>query len=324
MSLPYDSLQLLALLVLVAVLSLLEGLYLVWSSYHGSAAAKLAERLSHPDPGGPASLLRQRTTSRFPLFETLLSRWRGSREFALWVQQSGLGWHPAQLLVATLTAFLLVLMAAQALLLAPPLMALGAGAAAAIVPIAWVAHKRVQRLRTIERQLPDALDLIVRALKAGHAFSSALQMAGTELNEPIAGELRLTHEEANFGVPIDQTLLGLEQRVPLMDLRYFVVAVLVQRETGGNLTESLTNLARLTRERLKLHGRVRVLTAEGRLSAWFLTLMPFLMFSLIYAFNRPFVEPLWTDPIGISMVRSLLAMMLFGVLWLRRIAHVRV
>lgn len=321
---PSDSPQLLALLVLVAVLLLLEGLYLIWRSYRGPEADHLAGRLGNAAHDSVAKLLRHRKPSGFPLLDSLLARWHGSRRFALWLQQSGTGWHPAQLAAATLTAALLALLATQVLLHAAPWMALLAALAVGSLPLAWTARQRTRRMRAIERQLPDALDLIVRALKAGHAFSSSLQMAGEELNEPIAGELRLTHEEANFGVPVDQALLGLEQRVPLMDLRYFVVAVLVQREAGGNLTEALSNLARLARERLKLHARVRVLTAEGRLSAWILALMPFFLFGVIFTFNRPFMEPLWTDPIGHTMVRILLSMMLLGGLWLRRITYVRV
>lgn len=323
-SFPSDSPQLLALLVLVAVLLLFEGLYLVWRSYRGTTSVRLAGRLGSPVQENAASLLRQRPESRLPLLEALLARWQGSRKLALWLQQSGLGWHPAQLAMATMCAFLLALLVAQVVLDAPPLMAFIAAFLAAVVPTAWAARQRARRLRALERMLPDTLDLIVRALKAGHAFSSALQMAGEELSEPIAGELRLTHEETNFGVPLDRALLNLEQRVPLMDLRYFVVAVLVQREAGGNLTEALANLAHLIRERLKLHARIRVLTAEGRLSAWILALMPFFLFAMIVTFNRPFMEPLWTDPIGTAMVRILLGMMLLGILWLRRITHVHV
>jgi tight adherence protein B len=321
---PSDSPQLLALLVLVAVLLLFEGLYLMWRSYRGAASIHLTGRMGSPTASANASLLRQRKESRLPLLEGLLSRWHGNHKLALWLQQSGLKWHPAQLAMATVCAFLVALLVAQAVLHAPPTVALVAACAVAAMPTAWAARQRVRRLRALERQLPDALELMVRALKAGHAFSSALQMSGSELSEPIAGELRLTHDEVNFGVPLEHALQALEQRVPLMDLRYFVVAVLVQREAGGNLTEALTNLAHLIRERIKLHARVRVLTAEGRLSAWILALMPFMLFGLIYTFNRPFMEPLWTDPIGVSMVRILLIMMTLGALWLRRITHVRV
>ena len=129
----------------------------------------------------------------------------------------------------------------------------------------------------IERQLPDALDLMTRALRAGHAFSSALKMAGEEMAEPIAGEFRTVHDEVNFGVSLEQALTHLSERVPLTDLRYFVVAVLIQRDSGGNLTEILGNLSQLIRERLKLLAKVKVLSSEGRMSAWILGLMPFFL-----------------------------------------------
>lgn len=325
-SIQSGSPMLLALLVLVAVLLLCEGLYLTWSSYRGPAAQRLGRRLG--EPGGQATagaaVLRTRQPSSYPLLERLLSRWGGSQQAALWLQQSGLQWSLARLAATSIGTGALALLVLNGVLYQPLWLALLAMLLAGAAPVAWVARRRGRRLKLLERQLPDALDLMVRALRAGHAFSSALQMAGTELSEPLAGELRKAHEEVNFGVPLDQALLNMEQRVPLMDLRYFVVSVLVQREAGGNLTEVLTNLSRLIRERLKLLARVRVLTAEGRLSAWILSLMPFMLFALIASVNRKFMEPLWTDPLGISLVRIMLVMLLLGVLWLRRITHVRV
>lgn len=324
-SLQSGSPMLLALMVLVAVLLLFEGLYLTWRSYRGPSAQRIGRRMGSDAPAGPSSpLLRAQEPSRFPLLEGLLSRWKGSQQAALWLQQSGVASTLSRLAATSIAAGALALALVATVLHQPLWMALLAMALAATLPSLRVARRRSKRLKLMERQLPEALDLMVRALRAGHAFSSALQMAGTEMSEPLAGELRAAHEEVNFGVPLDQALLNLEQRVPLMDLRYFVVAVLVQREAGGNLTEVLSNLSRLIRERLKLLGRVRVLTAEGRLSAWILSLMPFMLFALIATFNRKFMEPLWTDPIGIAMVRVMLGMMLLGVVWLRRITHVRV
>jgi tight adherence protein B len=318
--------MLLALLVLVAVLLLFEGLYLTWQTYRGPSSQRLGRRLG-ADPTARAStipLLRQQEASRFPLIDSLLAHWNKKQQATLWLQQSGSDWTLARLAATCVTTASVTLLLVSAVLHQPMWLALLATLLAAIAPGAWIARARHRRLKQLETQLPDALDLIVRALRAGHAFSSALQMAATEMNEPLASELRLTHEEVNFGVPLDQALLGLEERVPLMDLRYFVVAVLVQREAGGNLAEVLSNLSRLVRERLKLLGRVRVLTAEGRLSAWILSLMPFMLFALIATFNPKFMEPLWNDPYGISLVRVMLAMMLFGVLCLRHITHVRV
>jgi tight adherence protein B len=149
-------------------------------------------------------------------------------------------------------------------------------------------------------------------------------MIGDEMSEPIAGEFRMVADEVNFGVSLQQALTNLSERVPLTDLRYFVVSVLIQRDSGGNLTEVLGNLSRLIRERLKLLGRVRVLSAEGRLSAWILGLMPFALVALMNVFNPEFMSPLWTDPIGIMVIKYMLGLMVIGALILRKIVKIRV
>jgi tight adherence protein B len=172
--------------------------------------------------------------------------------------------------------------------------------------------------------LPDALDLVTRALRSGHSFSSGLQMIGEEMAEPIANEFRIVSDEVNFGVSLQQALTNLSERVPLTDLRYFVVAVLVQRDSGGNLTEVLGNLSRLVRERLKLYGKVRVLSSEGRLSAWIVGSMPFALAGVMNLVNPSFMSPLWKDPIGIAIIKYMLILMAFGVLILRKIIKIRV
>jgi tight adherence protein B len=322
----FESFTLFALLVLVAVLLLFEGLYLTWRSYRGDAARRLGARVGQADRGsaGPGSLLRQQSASKLHRLNALLARWHVEHGIERWIQQSGSRWSPARLIVTSFFFLVVMLVLARQIAGQPMWLSFLVAVAAGILPPLYIARLRTKRLKVLERQLPDALELMVRAMRAGHAFTSALQMAGTELNEPLASEMRLTHEEINFGIPLEDALLNLEQRTPLMDLRYFVVAVLVQREAGGNLTEVLSNLSRLVRERLKLLARVRVLSAEGRLSAWILTLLPFLLFALVATLNRKFMEPLWADPLGISLVRIILFMMLAGVICLRRITHVRV
>jgi tight adherence protein B len=149
-------------------------------------------------------------------------------------------------------------------------------------------------------------------------------MIGDEMSEPIAGEFRMVADEVGFGVSLQQALTNMSERVPLTDLRYFVVSVLIQRDSGGNLTEVLGNLSRLIRDRLKLLARVRVLSAEGRLSAWILGLMPFALVALLNAFNPEFMSPLWTDPIGITAVKYMLGLMVIGAVILRKIVKIRV
>jgi hypothetical protein len=146
--------------------------------------------------------------------------------------------------------------------------------------------------------LPDAIDLMGRALRAGHAFPTALKMVGDEMAEPVGAEFRTLFDETNYGVSMQNALLNLVARVPSTDLQYFVVAVLIQRETGGNLAELLDNISAIVRDRLKLMGQIRTLSAEGRLSAWILGLLPFATAALINLVNPGFMKVLWEDPIG--------------------------
>jgi tight adherence protein B len=185
-------------------------------------------------------------------------------------------------------------------------------------------RKRHKRMQQIEQQLPDALDLISRALKAGHAFPSGLQMVSEEAKDPIASEFGIVHDEVNFGVAVPTALTNLANRVPSTDMRYFVIAVLIQRETGGNLTELLGNISSLIRERLKLLGKVRVLSAEGRMSAWILCALPFVLAGVINLIHPKFMAVLWTDPMGLKMIYAALVMMMLGALWMRKIIRIRV
>jgi tight adherence protein B len=315
-----------SVLVFVAVVLLLEGLYLLWRGHRGPQAVRLRERLraiaegydaprqAHAEKQRPRELRAvQSALTHMPLLHSL----------ELMLAQSGLGWPVSKVLVmgagcTVVAALVLVGMLHQSL----PIGLVGA-LLAAWLPMLVVQYARKRRLDRIERQLPDALDLLARGLRAGHAFSATLKMAGDELPDPIGAEFRAVHDEINFGVSLPEALTHLGERVPGTEVRYFVVAVMIQREAGGNLTEILANLSRLVRERLKLQGRVRVLSSEGRMSAWILTLLPFALAGMMTLFNPKFMTPLWTDPIGIAIVKYMLILMLVGVIILRRIIRVR-
>jgi tight adherence protein B len=200
------------------------------------------------------------------------------------------------------------------------LIAVGAG----LLPLLYILRKRAKRMFKIVEQLPDALDLISRALRAGHAFPSGLQMVGEETQDPIAGEFRIVHDEINFGVSVPAALTNLANRVPSPDMRHFVMAVLIQRETGGNLTELLANISTLIRERMKLLLKIRVLSAEGKLSAWILCILPFVLAGIINVLNPRFMSVLWTDPLGLKMIYAALIFMGVGALWMRKIIRIRV
>ena len=314
-------------LVFVAVLLMLEAGRMLWKQYRSPEARRLERRLralsAAHDRSAPTKLVKERALSDIPRLQRALQRTPRAYQLDRMLVQSGLDWTVSGLLMTC--ALLWVLGALVVVILGQPLvLAVLAGAALALLPLMYLQRQRRLRLVLMERQLPEALDLMTRALRAGHAFSSGLQMAGDELAEPIAGELRLVHDEINYGTSLPQALLNLSERVPVTDLRYFVVAVLIQRESGGNLTEMLVNLSRLIRERLKLHDRVRVLSAEGRMSAWILGLMPFGLAGLLNLLNPEFMSALWTDPIGITILKWLAALMVMGILMLHRIVRIRV
>lgn len=317
-----------SVLVFVAVMLLLESFYLMWRSRRGPEAKKLNARLhalaATRDHSRQTQLLKQRMLSELPVFERYLQRVPRMRALDRAILQSGLNWTVSKLLmgcagVAIVAWMTMVVGAHQTILFAA-----GVAAVAGAMPLMYVYYQRGRRMEKMERQLPDALDLMTRALQAGHAFSSALKMAGDEMPDPMAGEFRTVHDEVNFGVSLEQALGHLSERVPLTDLRYFVVAVLIQRDSGGNLTEILGNLSKLIRERLRLLAKVRVLSAEGRMSAWILGLMPFFLAGVMHLANPGFMSPLWTDPIGIAMLKVLLTMMLVGAVIMRKIIRIRV
>ncbi len=313
---------LLAVLVFVALLLFLEGLYLLWRSAFGPQARHLARRLQALTmPAQRATLLA--TADQAGPLSAWLDRGPMRRLFQDPLVQANLPWRPWQWLGGSVLAALGTALLLQGLRW-PASVGWGLGLGVGLLPTAYVWWRRHQRLSRLYAQLPDALDMMARALRAGHAFSSALQMAAQELSDPLAGELRTVHEEVRFGLSLQQAFNHLVERAPLTDLRYLVVAVLIQRESGGNLAEVMGKLAQLIRARQRLLARVRVLSSEGRLSAWILVLLPFALAGLLALFNPSFISPLWTDPIGIGLLKGMLLMMVIGVFLMVRIVRIRV
>jgi tight adherence protein B len=317
-----------SVLVFVAVLLLLEGLYLIWRSYKGPEAKEIEKRLralsASIDTTAQAQLLKQRMLSEVPALERLLLNLPRAHRLDRFILQAGLDWTVSRLLLSCAAFGIAGFVLATWVLHQLFLLGLALGVLLAALPLLYVQRQRSRRLAKMEQQLPEALDLVTRALRSGHSFSAGLQMIGEEMAEPIANEFRIVSDEVNFGVSLQQALTNMSERIPLTDLRYFVVAVLIQRDSGGNLTEVLGNLSRLIRERLKLMSKVRVLSAEGRLSAWILGLMPFALAFVMNLLNPAFMSPLWKDPIGIAILKYMLVLMAFGVLILRKIIRIRV
>ena len=314
-------------LAFVAIVLFVESCYLIWNTYKGPEAKQIERRLralsAVSDKSERAAVLKNRMLSEVPALERLLLQVPRMHSLDRLLVQSGLDWTVSKLLLFSLGCAATVHVAC--ILLDPwPTVTWTATLLAAGLPFAFVMARRRNRLFKLVQQLPDTLDLIGRALRAGHALPSALQMAGQEMVDPIAREFRITHDEINFGVSIQQALANLGARVPVTDVGYFVVAVLVQREAGGNLSEILDNLSKLIRDRLKFYGKVRVLSTEGRMSAWVLCLLPFALAGLLEFVNHDFISILWTDPIGIGLTYKVLGMMAIGALWSYRLVQIRV
>lgn len=323
-----DNLMLLFCIVgFLAVVLLFEGVFGVWRSSRSDEAQRLKRRLQALAAGGDLSLdsglVKERLLGATPALERMLQTMPRVHQLDRMLLQSGLNLTVSRFLGITAAAAV----AALTLWIALPVPLLFAPAfvcAGAALPGLYVAHRRRRRLRAIEQQLPDALELMARALRAGHAFLSAMQMVGTEGPEPIAGEFRHAFDEVNYGVTMQDALVNLSRRVPVADLRFFVVAVAVQRETGGNLAELLDKLGALVRARFRLQGMIRVLSTEGRLSGWILTVLPFLLLAAINAINPRFMSILWRDSIGVMAMWIGAVLMVIGIFWMWRIVKIRV
>ncbi len=310
-----------------AVVLLLEGLFMLWSDTKSPEVERIQRRLRVMTVGqhrkADVTLLKQRLLSATPGLQRLLVRLPKVQQLDRLLLQAGSNKSVAHLLIVCLLAGFGGILAGV-LLRWPLFWAVLAGAALAVLPVLSLTWLRARRARQIGAQLPDALDMISRALRAGHAFPAALAMVGDQAQEPIAGEFKTTFDEINFGLSTQGALLNLSARVPLPDLRYFVLAVMIQLETGGNLAELLSMLANLIRERFKLFGKIRVLAAEGKLSAYILIALPFFLAGALQVVNPGHMDILLTDPLGIRLVIGALVMMVIGAILMWRIIDIRV
>jgi tight adherence protein B len=192
------------------------------------------------------------------------------------------------------------------------------------LPPLWLHMRRKRRLAAFGRQLPEALELLSRSLKAGHSLAAGFGLIGSEMQEPIKSEFLRTFEEQNLGVTLEQALEGMTERVPNMDLRFFATAVILQRTTGGDLAEILNKIGRLVRERIQIHGQIQALTGEGRLSGIVLLALPPVLFLVMLYLNHDYAMMLFTDPLGRKMLAGALVMQFLGALMIRKIIQIKV
>ena len=261
--------------------------------------------------------------SSVPAVHRLLVHWTWSSRLRDFVSQAGMKTKPAKLLLMSVVIGLGSYLITKILYPQFPV-ALLAAILATVAPFSIVALKRRRRLREFEAHFPEALDLLGRAVRAGHAFTTGLEMIAKESSEPVAGEFRATFEEQNFGLPLRDALLNMTERIPLVDVRFFVTALLIQKETGGNLVEILDGLAHVIRDRFRIYREVKTRTAQGRLTAGILISLPPLMALLLMIINPHYIRILFDDPAGPLILSVAATMQLIGSMLLWKIIHFEV
>ncbi len=292
------------------------------------ASRKLDRRLRDVStPAGAdlddASVVKQSNHGPLPSIDRAMAKTRIGSRIARLIEQSGTRTTPSgigvmMLLVAAGSAF------AASVLVPLRFAPLAAGALGAAMPIGWLVHRRTVRLKRFEEQFPEALDLLSRAIRAGHAFQTAMGMIADEVAQPVGPEFKKTFDEQNFGLPLRDALNQLSERVPILDVRFFVTAVLIQRDTGGNLSEILDNLAHVVRERFKIRRQVRVHTAHGRFTGYVLLALPAALAVVLSYISPSHMETLFKERIGQMMLMGAIVMQTIGFLWIRKVIKIEV
>jgi tight adherence protein B len=242
------------------------------------------------------------------------------------LNESGLDWTPTRL--ATTMSVMFVVGAVGSMWIpfgpSPALRALLVGSITALAPLFYVKKKRGKRIDALEAQLPDALDFLSRSMRAGHAFTISLEMVGEEIHEPLGQEFRALFNEQNLGESLERSFLNFSNRVPVPDVRFFSSAVLLQRQTGGNLSEILNRLSHIIRERFRLKGQVKAVSAHGRLTATILTLLPIVTLGGLMLTSPGYLDPMFTNPTGRKIIAAGVVAQILGNLCIQKIIKIKV
>ncbi|BBO74954.1 hypothetical protein DSCW_23710 [Desulfosarcina widdelii] len=316
-----------SLILFTLTLLVLELSIYAYRSFMHPDRAETLRRLRQgvvEDKGGQAeNIYKKNTLSEVPFIHRILSVTPGIDRLQLMMNQANVEFTLGFLILLSmalgLITFLLCQMVLKNFVLTLLLTTCTAG-----LPLLYVRSKKIKRMAHFEKQLPEALGLIARALRAGHAFTSGMKLAADEFSDPLGPEFAETLDEINFGQSVAEALKNLVRRVDCPDLNFFVVSVIMQRETGGNLAEIIDGLAHLIRERFKFRGKVRTLTAEGRLSAVVLYILPVLLAGFLFLFHPDVVAPLHEDPVGRMLASIMIGLMVLAYFMIKRIIKVEV
>lgn len=321
--------MLISFLVFVFGLFLVLGAYLLATMGTDAKRARLRNRLSEAllhsahTEDIEVVLARNELMSEIPWINRSLVRLQAALHLKMMLDQADLHVTPSRLVMFSAMAGMLAALAVSVITISILIM-LGAGIAAAMLPFMHVWWKRKKRFEAFLASLPDALDLMSRALSAGHAFSEALHMVSAEMPEPISGEFRKAYEEQNLGLSLKLAMENLTQRVPLLDLRMCVTAVMIQRETGGNLAEILEKVSYTIRERFRIMGDLKTLTTSSRMSAWLLCGLPIFVTIVITIMNPEYMAILWKDTRGHYLIAAAMLLQITGMLIVRKILDIKI
>jgi tight adherence protein B len=315
----------LAISIVVFTGSFLAGTLLLLALNHASLVPAKAS-VTSDRPKRRRAVADVRKVVRFsaiPWMNRLLQKMELAPKLRLLIYQAESKWSVGQLVLMCLACGVVPYYLCSLRIGSRPA-ALGIGIASSFIPFGFLMFRRSQRFARFEEELPKALDLIVAALRAGHSFNAALGLAGREASEPVRSEFKLCFDEQNYGLELRQAIENLMTRVPLTDLRIAATAVLIQKETGGNLAEVLNNTAEVIRERARLKRQVRVHTAHGRMTGWIIGLLPIALLVVLYIINPELESILWKREMGLKLMYVGGAMMLVGGLLIRKIIRMDV
>lgn len=270
------------------------------------------------------SVMQKEAKTKNQFAQMVVDKYKLAPKIGTFLEQAGLKWSPARLVHLCWMSFLGATIASWLLLPIPHWIGIFVGIAAGAIPIGYVWFIRRSRLKKFEAIFPDTLEFIARSMRAGHAFSVSLEMIHREFPEPVAGEFRRTFEEHNLGLPIEVALQKFAERIPSLDVHFFVSAVLLQKRTGGNLAEILDKLAYVIRERFKLRGRIRAVSAHGRMTATSLSCIPIAVAILMFYTNPDYVSFFFTDDVGQLMMGAAIFFQIVGYLIMKKITNIEV
>jgi len=285
--------------------------------------AKRLREVSYRDDKGPenASFIRERASGPLPGLDKVLGG--AESPLARLIEQSGVSTTPSTIIVVSM-GIGIALAIVSLLFIRTPFAWSVAGLAGLALPILYLRFKRSARMKRFEEQFPEALDLLSRAIRAGHAFQTAMGMCADELPAPVGVEFKKSFDQQNFGLPLKDALNEMAERVPILDVKFFVTAVLIQRETGGNLSEILDNLAHVVRERFKILRQVRVHTAHGRFTGYVLLALPAALGVALSFINPEHMDLLFKERMGHMMILAAIVLQTIGYIWIRQVIKIEV